>query len=76
MLRSNYCTTNLNKDQKNTECAYDPGCYFIVKGQEKVVTGMEKMIDNKILVLSKKDNTYDNGIMIYSTINSKKNNYS
>ena len=30
MLKSNYCTTKIRKDIKNTECIYDPGCYFIV----------------------------------------------
>ena len=34
MVKSNYCTTKIRKDIQNTECKYDPGCYFIVKGNE------------------------------------------
>jgi DNA-directed RNA polymerase II subunit RPB2 len=75
MLRSNYCTTNIRKDIKNTECKWDPGCYFIVKGNEKVVIGMERVVENKILVFRKKDTTYDDNYMIYSTINSKRSDY-
>ena len=75
MLKSNYCTTKIRKDIKNTECIYDPGCYFIVKGNEKVVIGMERMVDNKILVFKKKDITFDDNYMTYATINSKKNDF-
>ena len=75
MVRSNYCTTNIRKDIKNTECDYDPGCYFIVKGNEKVVLGMERMIDNKVLCFVKKDATFENKIQYYTTINSKKRDY-
>jgi len=31
MVRSKYCSTNLRPDVQNTECPYDPGCYFIIK---------------------------------------------
>ena len=44
MIKSGYCNTNIRKDIKNTECKYDPGCYFIVKGNEKVVIGMGKNV--------------------------------
>ena len=75
MVKSGYCNTNIRKDIKNTECPYDPGCYFIVKGNEKVVIGMERMCDNKILVYAKKDVNFDDGYQIYSTVNSKKTDY-
>ena len=48
MVRSEYCSTNIKKDKMNTECRFDPGCYFIVKGSEKVVIGLERICDNKI----------------------------
>ena len=75
MVKSNYCSTKIRKDIQNTECPYDPGCYFIVKGNEKVVIGMERMVDNKILVFKKKDVTYESNYMTYATINSKKTDY-
>lgn len=54
LVRSKYCSTNLKKNFDNTECEYDPGCYFIVNGYEKVVISQERMIDNKPLVFKKK----------------------
>jgi DNA-directed RNA polymerase beta subunit/intein/homing endonuclease len=75
MVKSNYCTTHIRKDIKNTECKYDPGCYFIVKGNEKVVIGMERMVQNKLLVFKKKDSTYKDKHMIFATINSKREDY-
>ena len=72
MIRSNYCNINIRKDIKNNECKFDPGCYFIVKGNEKVVIGMERMIDNKILTFKKKDSSYKGGFKFFSTVNSKK----
>lgn len=75
MVKSNYCTTHIRKDIQNTECKYDPGCYFIVKGNEKVVIGMERMAQNKLLVFKKKDSTYKDKYMIFATINSKRKDY-
>ena len=75
MVKSSYCNINLRKDIRNTECEYDPGCYFIVKGNEKVIIGMERMCDNKMLIFKKKDNNYEDGFQIYATVNSKKPNY-
>lgn len=75
MIRSSFCNTNIRKDIKNTECKYDPGCYFIVKGNEKVIIGMERLCDNKFLVFKKKDSNFLSGYQIYATVNSKKNDY-
>ena len=75
MIKSSFCNTNIRKDIKNTECKYDPGCYFIVKGNEKVIIGMERLCDNKFLVFKKKDSNFASGYQIYATVNSKKNNY-
>ncbi len=55
MLRSKYCTTVLKKETANNECRFDPGCYFIIKGNEKVVVSIERMCENKPLVFRKKD---------------------
>lgn len=55
MVRSKYCTLNLKKGKDYDECSYDPGGYFIVKGSEKVVMSLERMIENKPLVFTKKD---------------------
>ena len=75
MVKSDYCNTNLKKDYNNNECTFDPGCYFIVKGSEKVILGMERMCENKLWVFSKKDSNYDEGYMLYATVNSKKTNH-
>ena len=54
MVGCKYCTTVLKKDVKHTECKYDPGCYFIVNGGEKIIIGLERIVYNKILILKKK----------------------
>jgi len=46
MVRSKYCTTNIKNDTPNLECVYDPGCYFIIKGLEKVVVSHERIFYN------------------------------
>ena len=72
MVKSEFCTTFIKKDYSN-ECKYDPGGYFIVNGAEKVVMSMEKMVDNKVLIFTKKDLSYSNGLIYIAQINSKKN---
>lgn len=74
MVKSKYCSTNIKQDLKG-ECKYDPGGYFIVNGSEKVIMSIEKIVDNKILVFSKKDSSYDNGIQYIAQINSKANDW-
>lgn len=54
LVRSKFCSLNLKKNYDVTECDYDPGCYFIINGYEKVVISQERMIDNKPLVFHKK----------------------
>jgi DNA-directed RNA polymerase II subunit RPB2 len=71
MVKSKYCVTNLRKDLPNTECPYDPGCYFIIKGGEKVVLPHEHICENKALVFTKKDNTFKTGYVYQTQINSK-----
>jgi DNA-directed RNA polymerase II subunit RPB2 len=76
MLRSAYCVTqpNIAPNIKNTECQFDPGCYFIVKGSEKIVLSLEKISDNKILVFTKKDPTFADGNIYTCQVNSKSEN--
>ena len=55
MVRSKYCSLNLKKGSDETECRYDPGGYFIIKGNEKVAIPVERMIFNRPLMFIKKD---------------------
>ncbi len=75
MVKSKYCSTYIKKNTK-AECKYDQGGYFIVNGSEKIVMSIEKMVDNKILVFTKKDSTYENGLIHTAQINSRKNDWS
>lgn len=70
MVKSKYCTTNI-KQKLLGECKYEPGGYFIVNGQEKIVMSMEKMVDNKILVFGKQDTSAYLGKAYVSHINSR-----
>ena len=74
MVKSKYCSTQIKKDL-HTECKYDPGGYFIVSGQEKVVMSIEKMVDNKPLVFMKKESSYPEGFIYTAQINSRKNDW-
>ena len=71
-FRSNYCSTVLKKDRPTTECQFDPGCYYIIKGSEKIIMSQERIAENKILVFSKKDSNFPDGITYYAQVNSKK----
>jgi DNA-directed RNA polymerase II subunit RPB2 len=76
MVKSKYCATNLKPETSKYECKYDPGGYFIVGGQEKIVVCIEKMIDNKVLVFGKTDSSYASGKMYTAQINSRKHDWS
>lgn len=71
MVRSKYCSINIKNDIPNLECAYDPGCYFIIKGLEKVIISHERICENKELIFPKKDINYPDGIMYSVQVNSK-----
>ena len=75
MVRSEYCSTNLKKDRPTTECRFDPGCYFIIKGSEKVVIALERISENIMLCFTKKDPNYVGGLMYTCQVNSKNMNY-
>jgi len=75
MLKSKYCSTFIKKDIHG-ECKYDPGGYFLVNGQEKIIMSIEKMAENKIFIFVKKDVAFDNGLSYTAHINSRKNDWS
>ena len=57
MVGSKICVLSRIKETKYTtnECKKDVGGYFIINGGEKVIIPQERMIDNKVLILKKKD---------------------
>jgi len=75
MVKSKYCSTYIKKDIHN-ECKYDSGGYFLVNGQEKIVMSIEKMVDNKVLIFSRKDSSFESGFIYNAHINSRKNDWS
>lgn len=71
MVKSKFCSLQINHDYNKKDCEYDPGGYFIVNGSEKYVLSLEKMVENKPLVFVKKDA----GISSYKVkVNSKSPN--
>lgn len=76
MVKSRYCSTFLKPETSKYECKYDPGGYFIVNGQEKVIVSIEKMADNKMLVFSRNDSSYPSGKIHNVQINSRKHDWS
>jgi DNA-directed RNA polymerase II subunit RPB2 len=75
MVKSRYCNTILRPEIKNTECHFDPGCYFIVGSSgnigERVILTHERICENKPLVSTKRDPSYKRGKMYIVQINSK-----
>ena len=75
MVKSRYCNTVLRPDIKNTECHFDPGCYFIVGSSgnigERVILTHERICENKPLVSTKRDLSYKRNKMYVVQINSK-----
>jgi len=55
MLRSKWCSLITRKEIDKNECSYDPGGYFIINGNEKVIISQDRMVENKPLVFVKKD---------------------
>ena len=75
MVKSRYCNTVLRPEIKNTECYFDPGCYFIIGSSgnigERVILTHERICENKPLVSTKRDPSYKRGKMYIVQINSK-----
>lgn len=68
MVRSKYCSLNIQPDPSGKHCRYDPGGYFIVNGSEKVVLSVENLIQRKPLVFTRKD---QNTIVYYVQVQSR-----
>ncbi|KAK5057156.1 DNA-directed RNA polymerase III complex subunit Rpc2, partial [Cryomyces antarcticus] len=55
MLKSSQCVLNGKTDREMgrlKECSVDPGGYFIVRGQEKVILVQEQLSKNRVIVES------------------------
>jgi len=56
MVRSKACILNqvpgIAENSNREECRYDPGGYFIVNGNEKVVISQDRISENKTVVFS------------------------
>uniref|UniRef100_A0A6C0CRZ6 DNA-directed RNA polymerase n=1 Tax=viral metagenome TaxID=1070528 RepID=A0A6C0CRZ6_9ZZZZ len=56
MVRSKVCILNqvpgIAENSQREECRYDPGGYFIVNGNEKVIISQDRISENKTLVFS------------------------
>lgn len=53
MLRSSNCVLNGKSHfelAKMNECPHDPGGYFVINGQEKVILIQEQMLRNRIIL--------------------------
>ena len=78
MTRSAFCVTqpNIAPNVKNTECKYDPGCGFIIKGSEKVIISLEKIADDRIYVFTsrKKNAGFEDDLQYFAHISSKAQN--
>ena len=55
MVRSKYCI--LNEKNKEDECTFDLGGYFIINGNEKVIISQEKVANNMIQVFKNPKNS-------------------
>lgn len=58
MLRSSRCVLSGKSERQMSllnECPIDPGGYFIVRGQEKVILVQEQMSKNRVIVEAAKD---------------------
>ena len=58
MVKSKYCLLSGNQSNPKTfeECKYDPGGYFIINGNEKVIVCQEQIAPNKTFVFSNSKN--------------------
>lgn len=57
MLRSEKCILSKKSEREMgwlNECAVDPGGYFVVRGQEKVILVQEQLSKNRVIVEAQK----------------------
>ncbi len=70
MVKSNFCVTKtMTKTQliENGEDPDDPGGYFIIKGVERVLVGLEDVASNRIITTREKKGTEVKGRVFSST---------
>jgi DNA-directed RNA polymerase II subunit RPB2 len=70
-VKSDFCASVIKKETIDRNGKYDPGGYFIVGGNEKVIISQERMVDNKIMVFNKKDPKFEDGITKMVQVNSR-----
>jgi DNA-directed RNA polymerase III subunit RPC2 len=79
MLRSSRCRLAGKNDREMasmSECALDPGGYFIIKGTEKVILVQEQLSKNRVIVESDvKKNIFSASVTRYSSRNLALNTY-
>jgi len=69
MKGSKYCSINNGLYDKSTDCDFDKGGYFIIKGNDKVIISQERMADNKPLIFKIKDKKWSHSIEVRSNTN-------
>ena len=53
MVNSRYCVLTANPDCTNVnQCKYDPGGYFVINGNEKVIISQDRICENKTHVFT------------------------
>ena len=65
MVGTMYCNSQI-APQEGKECAYDPGGYFIINGNEKVLISQEKMNNNRVYVFNKNTSKYSSSAELRS----------
>ena len=55
MIHSEFCILQRNPEKESYECKYDPGGYFIINGNERVIVPQEKIGENRILITKKEE---------------------
>lgn len=71
MLRSKYCWLHQLNDRdlvEVNECPLDPGGYFIINGEEKVLIAQERMAANTVYVFAMKEGKYSHRAEIRSCL--------
>ena len=57
MVNSSFCHNTEEKYRHTIKNKLDTGCYFIIKGQEKVIISQERLADNQLFIFEKKSST-------------------
>ena len=71
MLRSKTCVLSKTKIHDKYECPNDPGGYFLVNGNEKVIISMDELANNHVFVHESKQDKFQNMVEIRSVSTDK-----